>query len=222
MGLNSNLEVTQAVSRLQKQFRNLCNTVKCCLGISSTGSITKFINQRGQWVEEVVYTAGDNINITNNEISAVLPFEGEITVGGDEYFFGVGNFLGNDTFGTLINNGTALQGWIDGFGFFQNIDFGLLGSSNINSEINEPKIIILLADATNEFAAIFEPTTIKFEDLGAPSGEGYGLLLDLTTHNFISEWVANFDFANDVAAAAGGVEIDGFYHNNGDVKIRLT
>ena len=32
----------------------------------------------------------------------------------------------------------------------------------------------------------------------------------------------NLDFANDVAAAAGGVVIDGLYHTAGVVKIRLV
>lgn len=51
MSLNSNLEIAQAVYNLQKKFKNICNTVKCCIGISSTGNTDLFLNQRGQWTE---------------------------------------------------------------------------------------------------------------------------------------------------------------------------
>ena len=34
--------------------------------------------------------------------------------------------------------------------------------------------------------------------------------------------VVEFDFADDTAAAAGGIPVGGLYHNSGDLKIRLT
>jgi len=37
-----------------------------------------------------------------------------------------------------------------------------------------------------------------------------------------SETLAALDFANDAAAAAGGVMVNGLYHHNGAVRIRLT
>lgn len=34
--------------------------------------------------------------------------------------------------------------------------------------------------------------------------------------------LVNLDFANDVAAAAGGVAVGELYHNSGDVKVRVA
>ena len=40
--------------------------------------------------------------------------------------------------------------------------------------------------------------------------------------NIISPHVATLDFADDTAAAAGGVPLNAFYHNNGAMRIRLV
>ncbi len=41
---------------------NFCDEVKECLGISPTGSVTKFLNERGEWVEITGGGAVDSVN----------------------------------------------------------------------------------------------------------------------------------------------------------------
>lgn len=44
----------------------------------------------------------------------------------------------------------------------------------------------------------------------------------LTALETATDWSALQDFADDVAAAAGGVEVGELYHASGAVRVRLT
>jgi hypothetical protein len=61
--------------------------------------------------------------------------------------------------------------------------------------------------------------TIQFNDVDAGLT---ALYLDMNDGQVLMPEVATFNFPNDAAAAAGGIQINSLYHNNGSVQIRLT
>lgn len=58
-------DVRQELNSLKTKWRNLCRYVRCCLGISSEGDETLFLNQKGQWTE-VGGSGGNSWNLQGN------------------------------------------------------------------------------------------------------------------------------------------------------------
>lgn len=55
------------------------------------------------------------------------------------------------------------------------------------------------------------PQDVDLDDVVHDKAESLGLVFDIADN-----------YADDAAAATGGIAIGGFYHNAGDVKIRLV
>ena len=65
-------------------------------------------------------------------------------------------------------------------------------------------------------------STNSYEYAGASEEQVSNLSADTNGIIKMTELGANLNFANDTAAAAGGVPIGGLYHTSGTIKIRLT
>ena len=84
------------------------------------------------------------------------------------------------------------------------IQFGTIIGTNINFGNDTETEIIAFSASGSSGALTIEPTEITM-------GE------QLVLSNY-----ASLDFADDAAAATGGVPLGGVYHNNSDLKIRVT
>lgn len=200
MGLNSNLEVTQAVSRLQKQFRNICNTIKCCLGISSTGDETLFLNQKGQWTEA---GSGDAWLLTGNAGVENTQFLGT-TDGARLRIRGGSN--------TSVNKGTSISGMSK-----ESFGIEIIGTSE------EEKGIILsgTGSATDPTKADITLDSLNGKLSILNIGEGLDKILRSDANGFatwetISDILATLpSYANDAAASLGGLSVGDSYFSTG-------
>ena len=134
MGLNSNFELKEAVSNLQRKYNNLCCYIRKCLGISSIGDEDLFLNQKGQWTEvgggnswSLQGNTGtdqttDFVGTTDGEPLIIQPDGSDVGIGTNTpNGFEINKALGGDSIGKFIIDD-------DIFGFPLNLMFAGFGS----------------------------------------------------------------------------------------------
>jgi hypothetical protein len=107
------------------------------------------------------------------------------------------------------------------FSFFQSfratgalMSFGKRNNAgeNVSLDVNDGATgLRVFSDLSDLDAQIFDISNSNFDKV-----------LEVTGSNIASDTILAHDYADDAAAALGGVPIGGFYHNSGAFRIRLT
>jgi hypothetical protein len=195
-------------------------------------NINSVVSEAGFTAVENFVVHGLEIDIDNSSSNFVTGDTHVISGGNDNTVFGRNHTIGAGSTG--INRYSLIIGQLNDKQAGEN-NF-ITGSNNV-IQASEPT----LQDNSSMLGShleLFSPscTVVGTYNIGSPSGQagslfmvGYGDVklranaFNVNTNGIlISDSTVSFNYADDAAAAAGGIPIGGVYHLNGALRIRIT
>ena len=207
-------KINKLLYRLDNLERGFCCKVNCCLGISSTGDQNLFLNQQGNWVE----VSGGNswsldgnsgTNTTDNFLGTTDNVGLRIQSTSD-----INRINGVSVIGTSTDGGYGV--YLQGNGV-EGVEVRGVGETGV----------LLFGNGTNVDVRI-QPTNGNLELINLGEADGKVLTSDstgkATWQNATVPLQYLDEYANDAAAALGGIPINGVYRETGTgyLKARLS
>jgi len=156
-----------------------------------------------------VLLSGDTLNVKSGDYSGSFLSNGTIK---DP----IGN-LGNQLI-VSVNKGVDNREYTIG-NFITSTGYDGIVIQKINE--SGEKIEINISDTNTGFAIENDLSDNSASVLRIQDNNGYAIL-EFFNDYLVSETIPALDYADDAAAALGGVPVGGIYHNSGSIRIRLV
>lgn len=153
-------------------------------------------------------TSGD---LSGSSLSNLIKYSDDTLLGGDERFLNIRESIFVDPSSgdvTEIIDGYLIDPSASSYEITKTNDSGEIVKLEISDSESGFKLSNDLADST--------ASVLRIEDNNGDA------ILEFFNDYLVSETIPALDYADDAAAALGGVPVGGIYHNSGTIRIRLT
>jgi len=150
-------------------------------------------------------------NLSGSSLSSLVKYSDDTLLGGDERFLNLRESIFVDPSSgdvTEIIDGYLIDSSASSYEITKTNNSGETVKFEISDSESGFKLSNDLADST--------ASVLRIEDNNGDA------ILEFFNDYLVSETIPALDYADDAAAALGGVPVGGIYHNSGTIRIRLT